>query len=103
MGSGRTPSGSAKRLSIDEPELDRGNHRLDLGAGSEPLVDRSNVRTDGIHAQVERDTDVVVAVAVGQQLQDLSLAAGEQAFCRRRRRAYRSHRRGTAARATEHE
>lgn len=95
--------GSADRVSVQQAQLDGGNHGFDLGASAQPLVNRAHVRADGIDTETERQSDVFVAVPVSEQLQDLELPLGDELVRRRAALANGSHARRAAPRAIEHE
>jgi AraC-like DNA-binding protein len=95
--------GSARDVAVQEAKLHRGNHRFDFGTRTEPLVNGTDVRADGVDTQVEGEPDVVIAVPVRQQLQDLALPGGDELLHGRAARANRGHLGRASARATEDE
>ena len=70
--------GLADRSAIQKSQFQSGNYRLDLGARPEPLIDGSHVRADGVDAQIEGETDLVVTAPLREQLEDLALPSGDQ-------------------------
>ena len=95
--------GSADGGAVQQAQLHRGNHGFDLGAGTQPLVNRAHVRTDSVDTEAERQADVLVAVPLGEQLQDLALPLGDQLVRRGPSLANRRHARRAAPRPIEHE
>jgi len=86
-----------------EAELDCGNHRFDLGARAEPLVEGAHVRADSVDAQVECDTNVLVAVPMREQLQNLELPPRDELVDGRGPVANSRHARGAAPSPTENQ
>jgi AraC-like DNA-binding protein len=78
MRQNRSGTQSARRLGIEDSELHRRDDGLDLGARPETFVDRSDVRADRIHADVQSERDVAIAVPAREQLQDLPLAGRDE-------------------------
>ncbi len=66
----------------DEPVLDRGHDGARAVPGAELVVDLRDVGLDGRLAEVEPAPDGSDGQAVGEQLEDLALARGEDRACR---------------------
>jgi AraC-like DNA-binding protein len=94
---------SADRIAVEKFQLDRGDHRLDLGAGPEPLVNGSHVRADGVDAQTERQANVLIAVPVREQLEDLALPIGNELVHHGAARTDSGHLRGASPSTPEHQ
>src|SRR5450631_2049010 len=92
---------SADRVAIQQSQFKSGNYRLDLGARPEPLVDGSDVGADGVDTQIEGETDLIVAVPLCEQLEDLALPLSEERVRRGGAGADGCHFRGASPGPTE--
>jgi len=61
-----------------QAELQGDHDGLHLRADAQAFVERANVGPHRVHAEAERRPDVVVAVTVREESQDLALAVGDQ-------------------------
>jgi AraC-like DNA-binding protein len=93
----------AERSAVEKFQLDRGDHRLDLSTGPEPLINGAYVRADGVDAQTERQTNVLIAVPVREQLEDFALPTGNELVHHGATRADGGHFRGASPGAPEHQ
>jgi AraC-like DNA-binding protein len=95
--------GLGQSVAIQQAQLDRRHDGFDLAAGAEAFVDDPHVSAHRVDAQIERERDVVVAMPLRQELQDLALAQGQQIVGRGGSGANGGHFRGAATSSAEHE